>query len=252
MKRSEDDDGDWYFLQSRRLGFRRWSDRDVDVRLAIGLWGDAEVTRLFDARGKLSDDDVRSRLKRELANGKFQYWPIFLLRDGTHVGACGLRPYNGGGGGGDAKNASSSDSQKKNQSGSGGGGGGGGGVYEFGVHLRPKFWGDGFASEAGRAVIRYAFETLNVAALFAGHHPDNRGSGRLLAALGFRYTHDEYYAPTGLQHPSYALTAEEYRRRRQESMGTDHGRSAMGAAANGAGSSSPSERNAVVRLISRM
>jgi hypothetical protein len=28
----------------------------------------------------------------------------------------------------------------------------------------------------------------------------------LLARLGFRHTHDEIHPPTGLAHPSYALT----------------------------------------------
>jgi hypothetical protein len=32
----------------------------------------------------------------------------------------------------------------------------------------------------------------------------------LLEKLGFHYTHDEYYSATGLDHPSYLLTADEY------------------------------------------
>jgi RimJ/RimL family protein N-acetyltransferase len=41
--------------------------------------------------------------------------------------------------------------------------------------------------------------------VFAGHNPANTASRGLLARLGFRYTHDELYAPTGLRHPSYLL-----------------------------------------------
>jgi hypothetical protein len=44
-----------------------------------------------------------------------------------------------------------------------------------------------------------------VRALFAGHNPANQASRELLARLGFRYTHDELYPPTGLMHPSYRL-----------------------------------------------
>jgi RimJ/RimL family protein N-acetyltransferase len=58
--------------------------------------------------------------------------------------------------------------------------------------------------------MRYAFHTLGVKALFAGHNPGNTASRRVLEKLGFRYTHDEYYPPTGLKHPSYILTAEEF------------------------------------------
>jgi hypothetical protein len=32
----------------------------------------------------------------------------------------------------------------------------------------------------------------------------------VLKKLGFRHTHDEHYARTGLLHPSYALTPEDF------------------------------------------
>ncbi len=79
-------------------------------------------------------------------------------------------------------------------------------IHELGVHLRPAWWRRGLAAEAASAVIRCAFSRFGAAALFAGHHPDNLASKRLVERLGFRYTHDEYYAPTGLHHPSYILS----------------------------------------------
>jgi RimJ/RimL family protein N-acetyltransferase len=80
-------------------------------------------------------------------------------------------------------------------------------INSFGFHLRPEYWGRGYATEAGRAVIRHAFTNLSVRALFAGHHPANPASPRVLEKLGFRYTHDELYPPTGLRHRSCLLTA---------------------------------------------
>jgi RimJ/RimL family protein N-acetyltransferase len=50
-----------------------------------------------------------------------------------------------------------------------------------------------------------------VSKIFAGHHPKNVASHRLIEQLGFQYTHHEYYPPTGLQHPSYILIKEQYR-----------------------------------------
>jgi RimJ/RimL family protein N-acetyltransferase len=64
-------------------------------------------------------------------------------------------------------------------------------------------------------VIRHAFEVLGLRGLFARHHPHNRGSGRILAKLGFRYTHDERMPQTGLDHPGYLLRA----RTREEHAG---------------------------------
>jgi RimJ/RimL family protein N-acetyltransferase len=58
--------------------------------------------------------------------------------------------------------------------------------------------------------MHYAFRSLKVKALFAGHNPKNLSSRNLLINLGFNYTHDEFYEPTGLEHPSYLLNVDEY------------------------------------------
>ena len=175
-----------YFLCTERLGFRLW--REDDFELALGLWGDFAVTRLIDARGQLSNDQVRQKLQHEIASEAaygIQYWPIFLLSTGEHIGCCGLRPYDL--------------SQK---------------IYEIGFHIRSQQWGHGFASEAARGVIKFAFADLSANALFAGHNPQNEASCKLLEKLGFHYTHDEYYEPTGLHHPSYLFTNEDYTQNR--------------------------------------
>jgi RimJ/RimL family protein N-acetyltransferase len=75
----------------------------------------------------------------------------------------------------------------------------------MGYYLRPKFWGQGFATEAGQAVIAYAFDRLGINTLFAGHHPENDNSRKILAKLGFQFTHKQLYPPTGLDHDSYLL-----------------------------------------------
>ncbi len=166
-----------YFLQTKRLGLRHW--HEADVALACGLWGDEKVTRLIDARGKLTKAQVQERLTNEIACQNeygLQYWPIFLLENGEHVGCCGLRPY---------------DLPQR--------------IFEIGFHIRSTHWRQGYASEAAVATINYAFNEHKAAALFAGHNPRNESSRLLLLKLGFTYTHDEFYPPTGLNHPSYLL-----------------------------------------------
>lgn len=171
-----------YFLKTARIGFRRWQEEDLP--LATGLWGDLKVTQLFDGRGKLSQAQVKERLLLEISTQQLhgiQYWPIFRLQDDRHIGCCGLRPY---------------DESKT--------------VLEIGFHIRHRHWGHGYAYEAARGLIRYAFDIIRVSGLFAGHNPKNEGSRHLLEKLGFKYTHDEFYQPTGLNHPSYMLTADDY------------------------------------------
>ena len=142
------------------------------------LWGDAEVTRLIG--GPFSMEQINERLAGEIASMNLhhiQYWPIFLLSGDEHAGCGGLRPY-----------------RPEDQ------------IYELGIHLRPAHWGRGLAVEAGQAIITFAFDTLGAKELFAGHHPANAASRRVIEKLGFRFTRKELYAPTGLEHPSYSLT----------------------------------------------
>jgi [ribosomal protein S5]-alanine N-acetyltransferase len=164
-----------YFMTTARLGFRHWTVDDLP--LALALWGDAEVTRFIG--GPFPDEVVSKKLVAELdsmARSNVQYWPLFLLANDDHVGCAGLRPY-----------------RPSEQ------------IYELGFHLRPAYWGQGLAEEAGRAIIGFAFDKLGATGLFAGHHPANAASRRVLEKLGFRFTHEEFYPPTGAKHPSYLL-----------------------------------------------
>jgi RimJ/RimL family protein N-acetyltransferase len=58
------------------------------------------------------------------------------------------------------------------------------GAVEMGYWIARPYWGRGFATEAGRALIDIA-RTLRLAQLQAGHFLDNPASGRVLEKLGF-------------------------------------------------------------------
>jgi len=62
------------------------------------------------------------------------------------------------------------------------------GQWELGYWLGEAYWNRGYASEASRALVNFAFEDLGVERLVAGHYVDNHPSGRVLTKLGFRYT----------------------------------------------------------------
>ncbi len=59
---------------------------------------------------------------------------------------------------------------------------------ELGYWVDRPYWGLGYATEAGRAVVEMAFEGLRLESLDAGHYLDNPASARVLAKLGFRPT----------------------------------------------------------------
>lgn len=59
---------------------------------------------------------------------------------------------------------------------------------ELGYWIARPHWGRGIATEAGRAVLAYARESLRLPRLVAGHFLDNPASGRVLEKLGFAAT----------------------------------------------------------------
>src|SRR5436309_1489141 len=75
-----------------------------------------------------------------------QDYPFSILRksDGMYVGCCAVHPVRD---------------------------------FEFGYWLGQPFWGNGFATEAARRVVRFAFEDLKAQKLLAGYMTDNPASG---------------------------------------------------------------------------
>jgi ribosomal-protein-alanine N-acetyltransferase len=63
----------------------------------------------------------------------------------------------------------------------------GNGGYEFGYWLGKPYWGQGFATEAARRLVTYAFEKLGLETVHAGWFADNPASGHVLAKLGARH-----------------------------------------------------------------
>jgi RimJ/RimL family protein N-acetyltransferase len=59
--------------------------------------------------------------------------------------------------------------------------------WEFGYWLGRAFWGRGYASEAVRRLVLFAFETLEADHVWAGWFHDNPASGHVLAKLGARH-----------------------------------------------------------------
>ena len=58
---------------------------------------------------------------------------------------------------------------------------------ELGYWIGVPFWGNGYATEAAQAVVRYGFEELKLNRIYAAHFSGNDASGRVLQKLGMRY-----------------------------------------------------------------
>ena len=60
---------------------------------------------------------------------------------------------------------------------------------ELGYWIGKPFWGQGLIPEACRALLRYAFETLGMRAVWCGYYDGNEKSRRVQEKLGFLYHH---------------------------------------------------------------
>jgi RimJ/RimL family protein N-acetyltransferase len=79
---------------------------------------------------------------------------------------------------------------------------------EIGYWVGEPFWGQGFAPEAARVLIRYAFEDLQITTIWAGYFDGNEKSKRVQEKCGFTHHRTEYNYPVPLlnEHRTLHLT----------------------------------------------
>jgi ribosomal-protein-alanine N-acetyltransferase len=105
----------------------------------------------------------------------FGMWALLRKADGAFVGRCGLRYLE--------------ESPE----------------VELGYTLAKPFWGQGFATEASRAVVCYAFEVLRLGRLVAIADPANAASVNVMKKVGMVFEGmGEFYGTTCVL---YALTS---------------------------------------------
>lgn len=74
--------------------------------------------------------------------------------------------------------------------------------------ILPEFWGQGFVTEAAKAVLRYGFERCEMGSVIAATDTPNQASVRVLQRLGmFFHERREYH---GLDTVFYGLAREEF------------------------------------------
>lgn len=83
-------------------------------------------------------------------------------------------------------------------------------AVEIGWRLARPYWGLGFATEAARAVLQFAFADRGMDRLVSIRHVDNRASGRVMEKLGMRLDRRTQVPPEGRPVAVHALTREEW------------------------------------------
>lgn len=140
-------------LETRRLIIREWSQSDLDAFHAI--CADAAVMRFVGDGQGWSLERTRQFIERAIVSSKeFGYcqWPLILKEDSTVIGFCGFVNIAEG--------------------------------AEIGWRLSRVVWGRGLATEAARAVLKYAFASLGVSRVMATVQTSNVASMHIAEKLG--------------------------------------------------------------------
>ena len=142
-------------LETPRLKLRPYTEADIAELLPLIGTREVAATTLRIAH-PYTEQDARDFLKLALEPGRL--WLATTLRsDGRQIGGIGLRV----------------DDLHQHA--------------ELGYWLGLPYWGQGYATEAAREMLRYGFKELELHRIFASHFKRNPASGRILVKLGMRY-----------------------------------------------------------------
>lgn len=146
-------------LETDRLLLREFQPDDWPAVLAYQ--SDPRYLRFYPWTGR-TPDDVRAfvqmfvEAQQEQPRLKFQL-AIVLNGEARPIGNCGIRRKTAG-----AREA------------------------DLGYELAPEHWGQGYATEAARAMLAFGFDELKLHRIWAQCLAENRASARVLERLGMR------------------------------------------------------------------
>jgi len=145
--------------ETERLLLREWEPADREV--LFSMTSDPEVMlHIGDRRPWETVERAEAWIGRVAASYRergYGFWAVVEKATGREVGSCGFGPQTGTG------------------------------LPEFGYLYARHVWGLGYATEAGRAVLRHGFERLGFERVVACTTPEHAASRRVLEKLGFRY-----------------------------------------------------------------
>jgi ribosomal-protein-alanine N-acetyltransferase len=161
-------------LETERLFLRRLRADDVDAIFAV--IGDPLAMQYYPRTFEYKDAEewIERNIQRYAEQGHGLY-ALVLHTSGDVLGDCGLV------------------TQQIE----------GGAELEVGYHLRRDQWGHGYATEAARACIAYAFRELGAEKVISLIRPENLPSRRVAERNGMRVEHQVTHH--GLPHLVYAM-----------------------------------------------
>ena len=147
-------------LSTPRLWLRQWRASDLEPFAALNA--DPQVMEFMPGSLSCAESDALARrAEAEIAQQGWGFWATELRESGAFIGFVGLHvpsfeaPFTP--------------------------------CVEIGWRLERASWGNGFATEAARACLRFAFESLLLEEVVSFTVPPNRRSRAVMERLGMRH-----------------------------------------------------------------
>lgn len=150
-------------METERLILRNYQPEDKPH--LIKLFTDASVMK-YVGDGVMTEAEAEAwwqKLFEKFYPNGLNIWAVFAKEDSEYIGHAGIYPRPA----------------KKEE-------------WEFVYFLNIDNWGKGFATEIARCVIKYGFEELNLAEIFASVDDEHSGSIRVLEKAGMKFERFEF------------------------------------------------------------
>ena len=170
-------------LETERLIIRDITHQDLDGMFVMD--SDPEVHRYLGnkpIKEKAEALKYINDVQKQYAERGIGRWAMELKETGEFIGWCGLRLYT--------------DYTFNNLT----------NFYDIGYRLQRKFWGNGYATEASKACLRYAFKKLKLESVYGITEMGNEASHRILLKIGLDYIEDFYYEPEDMMLRWYRIS----------------------------------------------
>jgi RimJ/RimL family protein N-acetyltransferase len=147
-------------LETNRLTLRHQVIEDLDALWA--LYCDPEVIKHIPDAPKTFEETRRElvwHMNGHPRNPELGLWATIYKETGRFIGRCGLLPWT-------------IDGKEE---------------VEVAYAISRDFWGQGLGTEAGQAIVRYAFEKLKISRLVCMIEPENQASIKVARNIGMTF-----------------------------------------------------------------
>ncbi|MCG9647312.1 GNAT family N-acetyltransferase [Vibrio brasiliensis] len=157
-------------IETERLILRQW--RDSDLPSYRDLNADHNVMRYFPSLLNSEQSDAQAEIIRQLIEQRgWGFWAVEVKQTQEFIGFVGLHQQ-------------AADSGIPNSP-----------LVEIGWRLAEKFWGNGYAPEAARAALDYAFNQLELEQVYSFTALQNHPSQQVMKKLGMVNIDEDFDHP---------------------------------------------------------